>query len=170
MNGKEFGGREGGNAAGIVFYNNNGDECGGLCYQSQRMPDGSVQAFASLTFDRYQQDQVTCLQMFDENAQVTTALSFWDRPTMPLDQYIERALPIFQMPRGPEQEVKLEELRQAGLLSAQRLYVMKRHSTAMIGLCDAQSRPRIRLFTEADGRAGLEFLDEAGTVTHRWPS
>ena len=40
----------------------------------------------------------------------------------------------------------------------------------MIGLCDALSRPRIRLFTEADGRAGLEFLDETGKVTNRWPT
>ena len=93
INGKEFGGREGGNAAGIIFYNNNGDECGGLCYESKRMPDGSVQAFASLTFDRYQQDQVMCLQMIDEHGQVATGLSLWDRPTLPLDQWLPRALP-----------------------------------------------------------------------------
>ena len=132
------------------------------------MPDGSVQAYASLTFDRYQQDQVTCLQMFDMQGQVSMGLSLWDRPTLPLDQWIPRALPVFDMPKGPEREAKLEELRQAGLLSAQRVYVGNHHSNAEIGLFDAQSRMRIRLFTEADGRAGLEFLDESGKVTNRW--
>ena len=32
-----------------------------------------------------------------------------------------------------------------------------------------QQHVRIRLFTEADGQAGLEFLDKADNVTDRWP-
>ena len=88
---------------------------------------------------------------------------------MPLDQYIEHLQPIIAMPRGPEQDAKFAELRQAGMLWSQRVFMGSYQGSAAIGLSDDQSRPRLRLFTEADGKAGLEFLDEAGNVTHRWP-
>ena len=170
INGKAPISRKGDPFAGLMFYNSEGDECGGLGYSSKRMPDGSIQAVAGLTFDRFKQDQVIGL-LFDEiQGQVSTGLHVWDRPTLPLDQWFEQLQPIFEMPQGPEQQAKFAELRRAGLLGSERAYVGSRHGKAEIHLCDAQQQVRIRLFTEADGRAGLEFLDESGKVTNRWPT
>lgn len=55
-NGKKFK-RSGLLASGLIFYNNEGDECGGLLYGSMRHPQG-VEQFGSFTFDAVNGDQV----------------------------------------------------------------------------------------------------------------
>ena len=180
INGKEIPGREGGNSAGIIFYNNEGDECGGLIYGSRELPEGAVPPGMfpegtianglGLTFDRYKQDQVISLHHEDAGEFSSAHLMFSDRSTMiPLDEWLERYRPIFDMPEGDEKTAAFAKMQSDGQLPAHRIYIGNRNGSAAIGLSDAQSRPRIRLFTEADGRAGLELLDEAGNVTHRWP-
>ena len=93
INGKELPERQGGNSAGIIFYNNEGDECGGLIYGSGELPEGSVPpgmlpkgTIASglgLTFDRYKQDQVISLHHEDAGTFSNSHLVFSDRPTVP---------------------------------------------------------------------------------------
>ncbi len=36
-------------------------------------------------------------------------------------------------------------------------------------LADGKGKPRIKMFVTADGRAALQFLDEAGNVTASFP-
>ncbi len=179
INGKELLGREGGNSAGIYFYNNEGDECGALQYGSRELPEdvppdilpkGTIVNGLGLTFDRYKQDQMVAFQHEDAGSFTNSRLIFSDCPTPPLDEWLERYRPVFEMPEGAEKRAAMAEMRATGHLGASRIYIGKTNGSASIGLSDDQSRPRIRLFTEADGRAGLEFLDEAGAVTHRWPN
>ena len=42
--------------SGMMFYNSEGDECGGLIYGNETDEDGNVSADVSLTFDQYKQD------------------------------------------------------------------------------------------------------------------
>lgn len=55
INGKELPARD--RAQGILFFNNEGDECGGLTYAGVKK-DGAVNSMFSFTADQYRQDQV----------------------------------------------------------------------------------------------------------------
>ena len=45
--------------AGLLFINEDGNEAGGLVYQGTRDSLGNIQAGAILTFDQYQNDQIS---------------------------------------------------------------------------------------------------------------
>ncbi|MEF3303399.1 hypothetical protein [Paenibacillus sp. GYB003] len=69
MDGKDFlpGHRQDWPISGIMFYNGEGDECGGLIFGSERREDGTYTSTASLTFDQYKQDEVVSLSYDNEN-------------------------------------------------------------------------------------------------------
>ena len=48
--------------AGMMFYNAEGDEAGGLIFGSQKDKDGNYVSGGSLTFDQYKQDQVVQME------------------------------------------------------------------------------------------------------------
>lgn len=75
----------GGNRAGLIFYNEEGTESGGLITSGRRLPDGTYYQGLSLTFDRFDQDQVVALQHNDENGRLSSALTVFDRPALSLD-------------------------------------------------------------------------------------
>ncbi len=55
MNGKEWEKRE--RPSGIIFFNNEGDECGGLVFQTKEK-NGKIMSGMSFTMDNYKDDQV----------------------------------------------------------------------------------------------------------------
>ena len=57
MGGKYFSAREGTRGAGLIFYNDEGDENGGLAYSGKSV-DGKGEADGLLAFDQYGQDQI----------------------------------------------------------------------------------------------------------------
>ena len=48
--------------AGMVFFNQDGDEMGGLLFNSFRLPKGKAAGIGHLSFDRFQDNQVVALQ------------------------------------------------------------------------------------------------------------
>src|SRR5712691_5566945 len=58
--GKSFGYPDGGRA-GMIFYNDEGTENGGLIFSGKK-ENGKASAVGSLTFDQYEQDQTIALQ------------------------------------------------------------------------------------------------------------
>ena len=44
-----------------MFFNDLGDECGGLIYAAKKKEDGSISSGMSITMDRYRDDQVVQL-------------------------------------------------------------------------------------------------------------
>src|SRR5215510_7957630 len=71
--------REGGRPPGMIFFNEKGDECGGLTFDSSEK-DGKSSNFASMTFDKFRQDQTIGLQHLEGNGQYYAGLTVWDRP------------------------------------------------------------------------------------------
>ncbi len=170
MDGKIFGKAPGQREAGIFFFDEEGNECGGLIYGGKRDENGYA-AGGSLTFDQYRQDQVIGLQHGDTNGQRSAALRVWDRPDMPMDEWAERCMPVFDMPDGPAKQAAMQQLREAGLLTEQRVFVGKNlDRDAAVCLYDAQGHMRIRLAVDAAGAATLQFLDEQGKVTSAYPN
>jgi hypothetical protein len=161
--------RQGGNAAGLIFYNEEGDECGGLTFGGKREGD-QYAAEGALLFDQFQQDQVVGIMHEDVDGKRRAGLYVWDRADLPLDEWVERIRAVQRLPKGPEQNQAFAQLRAEGWFGATRLFAGKMENrSTVISLQDPNDQERLRLAVAADGAASIEFLDESGRVTHRIP-
>lgn len=163
MRGKERPHPSGNRGAGIIFYNNEGSENGGLTFSGQRGPDGKASGSGHLSFDQYEQDQVIQLTQSEHDGRRFAAMIVSDRPDAPLD--FDTAERVAKMPAGPERDAVLAKLRAEGWAGHQRLYVGKtRDRMSAVMLNDAQGRPRMLLKVTPEGAAAIEFMDEKGKV------
>ncbi|MGH7505329.1 MAG: hypothetical protein ACRELX_06745 [Longimicrobiales bacterium] len=166
-------GYPGGTRPGIIFFNDEGTENGGLTFRGRRMPDGTYQASTGLSFDQYEQDQIVVLSYSDDNGTRRMGLTISDRADVNIFDLVQERDSIMQMPEGPAREAALArwaEPRDGVPLYAQRVYVGRDPSrSAVVNLSDPMGRPRIRLRVDSLGVPSLEFLDEAGEVTARLP-
>ena len=158
--------------AGMIFYNNAGDENGGLIFGGWR-ENGRVNAGASLTFDQFEQDQVVALQYTDEEGRRSQGLTVLDRPDAPIDSVIAREDAIKRMQNGAAKDSAIQRFvaYQGGVsYGAPRLFVGRDASkSAVVRLADRFGRPRLRLVVDSAGAASVEFLNDSGRVTHRLP-
>jgi len=171
--GKPFG-YPGGSRPGMIFFNDEGSENGGLGFSGSRGPDGSYQASSQLAFDQFDQDQVLYLHYTDQNGQRRLGLTVADRAPVPLYDLIQRRDSINRMPDGPGKQEAMARLMapvDGQPLFAQRVYVGRdQRRAAVVNLSDPQGRPRLRLQVDSLGAASLEFLDEDGGVVTRLPA
>src|SRR6185437_15404972 len=65
--------------AGLLFFNDEGTEDGGLAFQGAKS-DSTAGADAELMFDQYDQDQTVGIEYHDERGARTAGLHVWDRP------------------------------------------------------------------------------------------
>jgi hypothetical protein len=170
--GKPFG-YPGGNRPGIIFFNDEGSENGGLSFDGRRLPDGTYRAGAQLAFDQYDQDQVVYLSYTDNNGQRRMGLTIAERAITSIYDWVQRRDSINKMPEGSAKSAALERLRGpvSGVpLFAQRVYVGRDLSrSAVVSLGDPLGRARLRLLVDSLGAARIEFLDESGRVVQRIP-
>jgi hypothetical protein len=163
--------RQGGNKAGLIFYNDVGDECGGLVFGSDEGRAGAEQgrAGAGLLFDRLRQDQVVGLTYNESAGSYRAGLTVWDRPEAPLAE-VRGRYEEFQQLQGAARETALARMRADGIASATRVFTgRERDGNAVVELADSDQRVRLRLVVEAKGAARIEFLDEAGQVVRSIP-
>src|SRR5688572_5475555 len=76
--GKPFG-YAGGTRPGIIFFNDEGTENGGLTITGSRDAQGNYTASSSWSFDQFDQDQVLTLQYADQNGRRRTGITIGDR-------------------------------------------------------------------------------------------
>jgi hypothetical protein len=160
--------RSGSNEAGMIFYNEEGSENGGMGFSGHRR-DGHVRADAGFMFDQYGQDQTVGLTYDEQDGRRSAGLRVWDRPDQPVTVLADMVEPIKLMPNGPEKTRRMATVRDSaaklGLAGAQRVFVGKQtDKTATVILADAKSRPRLRLVVDSAGAARIEFLDDGGKV------
>ena len=171
--GKPFG-YAGGSRPGIIFFNDEGTENGGLTFTGQRNPDGTFRASSGFSFDQFNQDQVLYLQYNDDNGRRNMGLTVADRADLDIyDLVAERDSIRRAHPEGPARTAALQkwaEPRNGVPLFAQRVYVGRDASkAAIVNLSDRNGKTRIRLMVDSLGTPSLEFLDETGRVTSRLP-
>jgi hypothetical protein len=160
--------RSGSNEAGMIFYNDEGSENGGMGFRG-RSENGHVSADAGFMFDQYGQDQTVGLTYTEQDGRRSAGLRVWDRPDQPITVLADMVEPIKRMPDGPEKARRMAAVRDSavklGLGGAQRVFVGKQpNKTATVILADARSHPRLRLVVDSAGAARIEFLDDAGKV------
>lgn len=148
-------------SAGMIFFNDEGTENGGLIFGGARK-NGVVSSGGHLSFDQYEQDQVVTLQQTEENGQRTAGLAIDDRPEQPLD--FEGLSKLEAQPDSPARRAEFARLAASGAFGEPRLFLGKADGNAVLALRDAQGRKRLVLTVDPAGNASIQFLDEAGKV------
>jgi hypothetical protein len=171
--GKEFG-YPGGTRPGIIFFNDEGTENGGLTFSGRQEADGSYRASSGFSFDQFNQDQVVYLQYSDNNGRRNMGLTIADRADLDIfDLVAERDSIVKAHPEGAARNEALQRWaapRNGTPLFAQRVYVGRDPSkAALVNLSDRNGKPRIRMMVDSLGTPSLEFLDADGRVTTRLP-
>jgi hypothetical protein len=174
MDGKSYPLRSGAKPAGMIFFNDLGDEQGGLIWNGKEV-GGKVDAGASLTMDQWRQDQTVQLSYEQEGGDRWAGLRVIDRPDKPMTPMLDRAMVAMKLPAGPRRDSALAAVRQyadsAGLHAASRILIGQgTERTASVVLNDRNGKPRIRMSVDSAGTPKLEFLDATGAVTYRLPS
>lgn len=166
MNGKDWPKRE--RPSGIIFFNNQGDECGGLVYQAKEK-DGKVISGMSFTMDNYKDDQVV---------QILNSEYYVDgKPT------IERGLFINQYPEGTnidDRNQKLEAIekiadekeRKAQLRALQksegpvnRLFIGRTKGNGSgLFLSGPDGQPKMMIYVDDKGVPQFQTFNDKGEV------
>jgi hypothetical protein len=171
--GKEYpqelsGGRT--NASGMIFFNERGDEVGGLTFAGDLTEEGYA-ASGHFSFDQFRQDQVVAIQYGDDGSSRRSGINVWDRSTeisiAELLELVNARLKATGSARDSLDAV-LQSLV-AGGLGAHRVFLGSQDRTAMLRLQDTEGRTRIRLSVDSLDEARLELLDAAGDVVWAIP-
>ena len=170
MDGKDFlpGHRQKDPIAGLMFYNGEGDECGGIIFGSKKDELGNYESYASLTFDQYKQDQVVQMHYMDENEQRNYGISIYDKPNKPLPDLVERTHKI-QNSELTDEDVE-RELENIWKGNTPRAFMGKNsNGEVTVQLSDSKGKPRIRMVVDENDIPRMECLDGDGKVTYKIP-
>lgn len=157
-------------ASGMIFFNERGDEVGGLTYQGDSTEAG-YGAYGGITFDQFRQDQVVSLRYVDDGGSRSAGMDVWDRST---DVGLDDLLPLLLARRDAtgarrdSVERELDELVGDGI-GGHRVFLGSRDRSALLLLRDREGHPRVRLLVDSLDVPRLEFLDTSGNVVHAVP-
>jgi hypothetical protein len=170
--GKPFG-YAGGTRPGIIFFNDEGTENGGLTFTGKQSANGSFQASTHMSFDQFNQDQVLNLDYGDDGARRQVAITMLDRRQTDIYDFVMRRDSIMKMADTVARAAALRQMvapRDGVPFQAQRVFLGRNpQKAAALVLSDPNGRPRIRLSVDSTGAPSLAFLDEAGRVTATLP-
>lgn len=157
---------------GMIFFNQRGDEVGGLIFNGFAKGDSSYSALGHLSLDQWQQNQVVALQYLDNGRTRRAGLRVYDRPTtVTLNGELDRI--VAAQGATPAVRDSLARLgaaaRARGESGAERVFIGSQDRTAQVTLRDAKGRVRARLVVDSADVARLEFLDVDGKVVSRYP-
>ncbi len=166
--------REGKRGAGLIFFNDQGDECGGMTWHGKE-ENGKINAGGGLMFDQFNQDQTVGITYSQVNDQRTSGLRVWERSLTPMAAFAKKVNDIELMKDGPAKTEAMKRLRAeavaSGMGGAERVFVGRNtKDAATVSLADPKGKPRLLLSVDGAGTPSLEFLDEDGKVIYRLPN
>jgi hypothetical protein len=165
--------REGKRGAGLIFFNDEGDECGGMTWKGKKQ-DGKISASSALMFDQYDQDQTVGISYSQSNGDRSSGLHVWERSLTPIAPFARKVEEIEQQPDGPEKTAAMNKLREeaaaSGVGGIPRIFVGRgSKNEATVTLSDTKGKPRIVLSVDASDVASLQFLDDNGKTVYTLP-
>jgi hypothetical protein len=159
--------------SGLMFYNQEGEEEGGLVYRGKAIPGGQ-DADVTLTFDQYRHDQNVYLH-HEEHKDATghsidDGLTIISRPdhTRVKEEYALYAA-IEKLSGEPRDALQLKSLQQ-GKISTRRLFVGGRrgvkddapYDDAGMFIKNRWGRDAIKLYVDYESKPHLEIYDQLG--------
>jgi hypothetical protein len=159
--------------SGLMFYNEEGEETGGLVYRGKAIPGGQ-DADVSLTFDQYRQDQNVYLHHEEykdaQSLRIDDGLTIIARPDW-TGVKAEYAIYAEMEKLAPEQrqELQLKSL-QAGKISTRRLFFgvrrgvqnSKPYDDTGVFVKNKWGRDAIKLYVDNDNKPHFEVYDPLG--------
>jgi len=161
--------------AGMIFFNEEGDEMGGLVFNSFKMPNGRTAGIGHLSFDRFKDNQVINLEYSENKNGVKSGLTFYDRPG---DGSFPRSLDLMNdyyfneidKERKKEIEDTLKIMRKTHAFGSDRLFIGSDNEVPQVTMKDVFGNERIKLFIDSSNVAKLQFCDEKGIVIGQFPN
>src|SRR6266571_712080 len=137
--------------AGMLFFNDEGDEVGGLTYTG-REANGTRQANAGLMFDQLKQDQTIGFSYSESNGRRTAGFQVWDRADSHLSDLITQLNDANKIQDRAQRNAAVAAIRAAAPPGPRRVFVGKNGDrAALIALSDAQGKPRLVFTVDAAG-------------------
>jgi catechol 2,3-dioxygenase-like lactoylglutathione lyase family enzyme len=166
-------GYAGGGRPGIIFFNDEGSENGGLTFTGRRGPDGKYASSIHMSFDQFDQDQVLNLDYADNNGQRRVGMSVDDRADVNIYDWVLERDSIMKIADSASRAAAMERHRgpRNGVpLVARRVFVGRDQSkAAVVNLSARDGKPRLRLMVDSLGVARIEFLDADGRTIYILP-
>lgn len=166
LNGKEMEKRQ--RPSGIIFFNNQGDECGGLVYQS-KLKDGKIVSGMSFTMDNYNDDQVV---------QILNDEYYADGKS-----YIQRGININQYPVGSNMEERNKKIEEINKItdkvertkklnelwdkegSVNRLFIGRtKGNSSGLFLSGPDGKPKMMIYVDDKGNPKITTLNDKGEM------
>jgi len=166
MNGKDFPKRD--RPAGIIFFNNQGDECGGII-ANVSTDNGATNSGMSFTMDNFHDDQV--IQILNDetyengNAKIQRGLTIKEFPIgSDIVSRINKFEELEKIKDQKERDQKMDELwKKEG--SKKRLFVGRnRNNDSGLFLYDTYGNPKMKIYVNKDGEAKIEIIDNEGNA------
>lgn len=166
--------RDGKRGAGLIFFNDSGDECGGMTWHGQKK-DGVVSANSGLMFDQYDSDQTVGIQYNQRGDSRSSGLHVWERSLKPMADFAQQVEAVEEMKDGPEKTEAMKKVQEKavaeGLAGIQRVFVGRTpQNDAAVLLMDTKGKPRIKMAVDGNNSATLQFLDENGKTVFTLPN
>jgi hypothetical protein len=171
----DYGGRKPSNAAGILFYDAQGTESGGLTFGGSKPGDDDRLRWGHLSFDAYDQDQMFAIDASSDGTNQAATMKIWDAPGWSIKEYLDLLDGIQGLP-PEEQQARLEafaathpQARLRTLLSEENYPGAPEASRNVFSINDRAGNERVRLGVDAADDPRLGFRDADGEVTHEYP-
>ncbi|HZP23826.1 MAG TPA: hypothetical protein VFB04_10285 [Terriglobales bacterium] len=157
-------------SAGMLFFNDEGTENGGLIFGGSKDAQGAVTSYGHLSFDQYEQDQLFSIDTDQEGGNRTSEVRMIDQPDHPITDDLQAAARIARLPKD-QQAAALQQYR-AGTSHSQTRIMLGRGADRSVALRlkDIQGRDRIVIRVQPGGDPVLQLLDEQGKITAQLPS
>jgi hypothetical protein len=94
---------------GIIFFCENGDECGGLTYTATETGD-KIDAYGGLSFDQFKQDETLKLAYVDNYGWRRVGMLVQDRSNIEEPEWSVRYERARKLPPGPERDAAMKPL------------------------------------------------------------
>jgi hypothetical protein len=157
------------NTAGMIFYDDEGTENGGLIFGGMKDSHGQIHSYGHLSFDKYMGDQLISLESGEQKQQTYAGINFIDEPEIPISVITDALQAAAKLP--PDQRnTKIHEALSGEPKAEKRAYLGRNvDGSASLELKDPKGRDRVVVRVTADGTPSLQFLDEHGRVTAQYP-
>ncbi|MES2109912.1 MAG: hypothetical protein V4577_14230 [Bacteroidota bacterium] len=149
--------------AGMIFFNDDGDEDGGLVYDGDKNS-----ASMTYSFDQYKNDQIMQLQYEQDKNSSTPVKSYglkmWDRDNFTLTKQLAFYDSLQKLKDTGAINAGLKKYKAAGH-TRQRFFAGK-NDKGEVGLFlnDANGKPRLNIYINKQNQPVIETLDENGKV------
>jgi len=157
-------------SAGLLFFDEEGTEDGGLSYGISKDAAGHVTGSdGHLSFDQYMQDQIFTIDAGRDGDKKYSLLRMDDRGDYPIMEALEAITRITKLPEN-QREAELKKFLETHPGDHPRVILGRaRDGGSVLQLKDPEGRDRLVLRVAPDGTPKLQFLDATGKVVSEFP-